>query len=150
MCSRIFLVNRFQTFIWFFDNVWHLVLALLATRFGLPSAYTKDIRRNGNVEKWYNFIAFAGAPLPMRYYRSSLCLKILYEEFTVGPATVYSTVGKTLETLANTNWSSLVQTDERRDVTQISETCLEICLSGFQIEAAIKWIQSLMTEEIKK
>lgn len=110
----------------------------------------KDIRRNGNVEKWYNFIAFAGAPLPMRYYRSSLCLKILYEEFTVGPATVYSTVGKTLETLANTNWSSLVQTDERRDVTQISETCLEICLSGFQIEAAIKWIQSLMTEEIKK
>lgn len=109
-----------------------------------------DIRKSENVEKWYAFTPFANAPAPMCHFRASLYLKITYEELTVGSAPFYSIVNQTLKALANTNWARLMQADDRRDVSLISETCLELCLSEPTSESAIKWIKSLITEEIKK
>lgn len=129
---------------------------------GIVALSPEDIKKNGNVEKWYeimpvfqpgcknNFIDDLQFDWTQSKIRASLCLKIAYEELTVGPSDCYKIIGRTLNALANNNWARLVQTDERRDVTNISETCLKISLSEPTGTAAINWLKSLITEEISK
>ncbi|VVT46169.1 uncharacterized protein SAPINGB_P001080 [Magnusiomyces paraingens] len=116
---------------------------------GYVALTPSDIRKNGNLEKPYEITSvYPNSSSPQ--YRASLFLKIAYEELTIGPAQCYMLIDKTLSSLANRNWARLIQSDERRDVTLLSETCLEICLSEASGFSAIKWIKSLITEEIYK
>lgn len=118
---------------------------------GFVALSPEEIRSNGNLEKPYELTpVYARDEAWAPQYRASLSLKIAYEELTIGPAACYALIDKTLTSLASRNWARLIQSDERRDVTLLSETCLEICLSETDGLSAVKWIKSLISEEISK
>lgn len=108
-----------------------------------------DLVSNGNLETWYQFETLHNNQKD----DSSLCLKVRFEQIQIASAIHYERVQDELSLISDESLALLTIAEEilsRRDISPMSDICLNIALASPSDAPAIKWISALISQDILK